>query len=447
MAAVATGHEGDAVLKIYFLDNSSKMLMVDPGVSAGEVCEMIAGRLNFADGGENASRYFALFESVDGAIPRRALGKSEVVLNVQHGCAKIIYMMKLFMPTALEMVETDPIMLHLQYMQALHSVITGTHFYNEIPTLVKLAALDVQEKYGPHNPSVHQVGFLTQRLHELIPSSVFDKKEKLDWEEYIFKEHQSLLKRRDLNPRLEYVKIAQSWECNGCFFYEVQQSSFKAHPKRVLLGINTNGIYLLDPKDRTVLEVYKLSEVYRWGFKPGSNFYFEIKGSGQSVKGPIFEFGTTQGNRMSEMLTDYANALLHELGLAKQQTQQANAVVSAFDNAAKAHELDAKSHMKERISNASGAEKDRLREEYYAIQIQCLWRSYKERCKFDKMIEELEEQLQVDEDAHAPDHVLEDERLQLAAIKMQSVWRGANVRADMLRQLEELEANADLDGE
>ena len=60
------------------------------------------------------------FESVDGAIPRRALGRSEVVLNVQHGCAKIIYMMKLFMPSALEMVETDPIMLHLQYIQALH---------------------------------------------------------------------------------------------------------------------------------------------------------------------------------------------------------------------------------------------------------------------------------------------------------------------------------------
>ena len=50
MAAVATGHEGDAVLKIYFLDNSSVMLMVDPGVSAGEVCDMIAGRLTLLMG-------------------------------------------------------------------------------------------------------------------------------------------------------------------------------------------------------------------------------------------------------------------------------------------------------------------------------------------------------------------------------------------------------------
>ena len=445
MAAVATGHEGDAVLKVYFLDNSSKMLMVDPGISAGEVCEMIAGRLNYADGGENSSRYFALFESVDGAIPRRALGRSEVVLNVQHGCAKIIYMMKLFMPSALEMVETDPIMLHLQYIQGLHSVITGTHFANEIPTLVKLAALDMQAKYGPHDPSVHQVGFLTLRLHEFIPAHVFDKKEKLDWEEYIYREHQSLLHRTGLNAKMEYVKICQSWECNGCLFYEVRQTCLKGHPPRVLLGINTNGIYLLDVNDRSVLEKYKLSEVYRWGFKPGSNFYFEIKGSGQNVKGPIFEFGTTQGNRMSELLTDYANALLTELGLANQQSKKAESVVSAFSNATRAHEMEVKQHMKDEISHATGAKRDRLQDEYYAIQIQCLWRGYKERCKFDQMIEELEEQLQVDEDSGAPGFVVEDDKLKLAYIKMQSVWRRANVREDMLKQLEELEARAKTD--
>jgi hypothetical protein len=443
MAAVAaTGHEGDAVLKLYFLDNSSKMLMVDPEISAGEVCDMIAGRMGFADGGENSSRYFALFESVNGSIPRRALGRSEVVLNVQHGCAKIIYMMKLFMPTALEMIETDPIVLHLQYIQSLHSVITGTHFYNEIPIILKLAALDVQAKYGPHDPSIHQVGFLTQRLQEFIPANLFGKKEKLDWEEMIYKEHQALLSRDDLNAKLEYVKICQSWECNGCLFYEVRQTCLKSAPARVLLGINTNGIYLINPTDRSVLQKYKLSEVYRWGFKPGSNFYFEIKGSGQNVKGPIYEFGTTQGNRMSEMLTDYANALLHELGIANKKANQAADVMSAFNNATKVREIEVKQKLKEEIANSKGEKHDRLQEEFYALQIQCLWRGYKERCKFDKMIEELETQLHVDEASDVPQYIVEDEKLKIAAIKMQAVWRGANVRADMLKQLEELEAEA-----
>ena len=206
--------------------------------------------------------------------------------------------------------------------------------------------------------------------------------------------------------------------------------------------LHTNGIYLIHVTDRTVLEKYKLSEVYRWGFKPGSNFYFEIKGSGQNVKGPIYEFGTTQGNRMSEMLTDYANALLHELGIANKKAKQTAGVMSAFNNATKAREIEVKQKLKNEIANSTGEKHDQLQEEYYAIQIQCLWRGYKERCKFDRMIEDLEDQLHVDEESGAPEYVLEDEKLRLAAVKMQSVWRGANVRADMLKQLEELEAEA-----
>jgi len=100
-----TGHEGETVLKIYFLDNSSKMLMCNEDVTAEEVCNMIAMRMGFKDDGRVSSRYFALFESVDGNIPRRALGRTELVKNVQQMCAKIIYMMKLFMPSALRMAE------------------------------------------------------------------------------------------------------------------------------------------------------------------------------------------------------------------------------------------------------------------------------------------------------------------------------------------------------
>ena len=91
-------------------------------------------------------------------------------------------------------------------------------------------------------------------------------------------------------------------------------------------------MWVLHTKTRETLELYKISEVYRWGFKPGSNFYFEIKGTGGNSKGPIFEFGTTQGNRISELLTDYANALLDELGLSQKNTETASAVLDGMIN-------------------------------------------------------------------------------------------------------------------
>ena len=433
-----TGHEGETVLKIYFLDNSSKMLMCNEDVTAEEVCTMIGMRMGFKDGGAVSSRYFALFESVDGCIPRRALGRTELVKNVQQMCAKIIYMMKLFMPSALRMVESCPTMLHLQYIQSMHSVVTGTHFNQNIPMCVKLAALDFHCKYGEHNPMVHKMGFLTERLAEFIPHHIMSVKEPLEWEEDIYAEHMLLSQRQGLNPKLEYVKICQSWDCNGCIFYEVSQTCLRNHPSRVLVGINTNGVWVLHTRTRETLELYKLSDVYRWGFKPGANFYFEIKGTGGNVKGPIFEFSTNQGNRVSELLTDYANALLDELGLnEKERDTETEVLQHMFESDTRVS--DKMSTIKQKIQSVDGEKRELLTEEYYAIYIQSLWRGYKQRCAFDSMILELEGQLAEDKEGGASDLYLANAELELATVKLQSIWRGANVRTQLLNQLEDME--------
>ena len=72
---------------------------------------------------------------------------------------------------------------------------------------------------------------------------------------------------------------------------------------------------------RKQLECFRLSEIYRWGFKPGMNFYFEAKGTVPGEKGPVYEFTTERGNRISELLTDYAHALLEELGISRKSAK------------------------------------------------------------------------------------------------------------------------------
>lgn len=50
--------------------------------------------------------------------------------------------------------------------------------------------------------------------------------------------------------------------------------------------------FLLDPTTKNTLAKYSLSEIYRWGFKPGANFYFEQKKPGGT--GPVYLFRTVQ---------------------------------------------------------------------------------------------------------------------------------------------------------
>jgi hypothetical protein len=91
-------------------------------------------------------------------------------------------------------------------------------------------------------------------------------------------------------------------------------------PKRVFMAIARRGILLLKippsstEADLEVLSSYNLADIYRWAYKPGVNFYFEVKDD-QSAANPIFTFDTPEGKHMSDMLTDYAMGLLREMNL------------------------------------------------------------------------------------------------------------------------------------
>lgn len=103
----------------------------------------------------------------------------------------LVFQVKLFMESAIN--STDPKMVHLLHAQAVHHVITGIYPVEDQMAL-KLAALQVQARFGDHDPATcaqqalaspslaalthpsrpsHKIGFLTQRLREFIPAPLF----------------------------------------------------------------------------------------------------------------------------------------------------------------------------------------------------------------------------------------------------------------------------------
>ena len=61
----------------------------------------------------------------------------------------------------------------------------------------------------------------------------------------------------------------------------VENKQLKVCPSEVLLGINARGIWIFDIDTMKTLKKFKLGEIYRWGYKPAINFYFEIKRVGK----------------------------------------------------------------------------------------------------------------------------------------------------------------------
>eukprot|EP00753_Platysulcus_tardus_P010699 PLAT2973.1.p1 GENE.PLAT2973.1~~PLAT2973.1.p1 ORF type:complete len:395 (+),score=198.32 PLAT2973.1:64-1248(+) len=357
--AVAIGER--LTLQVYMLDNSFKTLLVTEETTAEDVCSTMASKLGIEEG----SAYFALYLAKNGATLDRALQDEErpiEILEALDSRARLVYQIKLFMESIV--LSRHAKVVHQQWIQAVHNVIVG-HYPCVPADAIRLAALQVAVKFGEHNPAKHKEGFLLSRLVELIPAAIGTEMEPAAWEAEIFREHAAL--DEGIDPKSEYLDIVSSWPCYGCAFYFARQHHFKRFPTEIILGINSVGIHLLRPSNREMLSQFKLNEIYRWGFKPGSNFYFEVKKAGGA--GPVYEFETDQGKNISDLLTEYAMALLREIGL------------SAAREDARAAEAEA---------GGAGAG---VSEEYAAVKIQSMFRGYKARCEFDDMLSEMSAEL------------------------------------------------------
>ena len=98
------------------------------------------------------------------------------------------------------------------------------------------------------------------------------------WEEQIYQVYRELPRDvASVDGKRAYITEAERWPAYGCAFYEAKQYHFKKFPTDVLLGINLRGILVLRRENKEVLAEFRLADIYRWGFKPGTQFYFEIK--------------------------------------------------------------------------------------------------------------------------------------------------------------------------
>jgi hypothetical protein len=125
-------------------------------------------------------------------------------------------------------------------------------------------------------------------------------------------------------PMKDYIEYLRYRDYFGALLFAVKQKWERdptVMPKRIFLGISRQGVLFLKiPENYTsrAMSTYKrfpLGDIFRWAFKPGEHFYFEVKAEDGGDKPDEFKVKTPEGEPMSDLLTDYAMALLREMGL------------------------------------------------------------------------------------------------------------------------------------
>lgn len=330
------------LVRIHFLDNSSKMMLLDQNQMAKDVIRMILEKFEVIDV-EGVLGYFGLYESKDGSSIDGCLPADERVAPIVNSWkddgAKLVFMIRLFMPCLwgleprdvvaaragkpkkllsleafLELAQVaDPNLIHLQYLQAVYHVITGQYPTSQDLALT-LGALHFFFKFGDYVPTKHRTGFLGNRIVEFIPVRLLKKKSLDEWEALLYNAvKEQSLSGASTNPQRRYMefiyRLPNHWY--GSTFFRCTQDGTKLLPDTLIVGIHALGIFLYDKSsERTLIRQFRIEEILRWGYKPNVLFYFEIKGV--DGIGPVVEFKTGDGQKISDLLTDYALAFLKE---------------------------------------------------------------------------------------------------------------------------------------
>jgi hypothetical protein len=326
-------------IRVNLCNGNIKTFMVDPYILNKEVEEMLVQKYNLA-----CFSPFALYEQAE-ANQEKILDPKDRVLDVvaswenrpvmdeiqekkpkyerktkydQHKDANkkvvkerwefksFLYKAKLVLKTSNKELMEDPEAVNLIYIQAVSDVVTNRYPSNEKDITV-LAALQLQATFGDYKRDVHGPGWLAPKIHEFIPKHLITQKGKIqdslvkEWEVKILAKYQKVADFTSLDAKLNYLDYVQEWTFYGATFFTVEQRQFKDYPSPLTLGINCEGVLLMHPEKKTVLENYHFTDIVTWGHSD-EKFIVVV---GNIVQQRKLIFKTTDGKHMNHLIHDY----------------------------------------------------------------------------------------------------------------------------------------------
>jgi hypothetical protein len=318
-------------VRVFFLDNSSKVVLVDESTKAVDIVFNLLEKYDILDSSE-IKDYFALYVSLDGVTVGHALKADMMMAPLlqtweEGSSTKLVFMQRLFTSsstgihdkayvaaqlrkpldllsheTFVDMAEdVDSNLIHLRYIQSVYSVITGMIYTTE-KEAIDLAAIHFLVKFchcDQSSWSQMQAG-----VSEFIPVRLAKKQLPGYWEQVIVDTAKDLRLSHntfDVNrlERLYLNRILCLDESFGSSFFRAKMGSH-----RVVVRVHCGGLDVLERQERQPLHVGRMENMKRWGFSSENIFFLEID-CGESNISSV-ELETPDAQCLANLLTDYA---------------------------------------------------------------------------------------------------------------------------------------------
>jgi hypothetical protein len=298
------------VVRVYFLDGTSKAVYIDSATTVQEILSDIRGKFNLSP---VLTDPWSLYEVAPAIDYERPLREVENVCDLMAGwelfekpknLAKdvifsLVFKKKVFMdPRRFE--PEDSILFSLLYAQTADNVLKGK-YPASIDTAVQLGGLVLQAAYGDYGPG--QVALNESTLSKFVPQPLLSQRMATDWIKQLSASWQKNAGKSERAAKRAYLEKVSEWELYGSAVFYARQ---KAQPNDIALAINRDGIHILDRTTKQILKSHPYNSISNWS--PSESAFTIIAGS--LVKPMRLVFETHEAIHMSELFQAYIDALV-----------------------------------------------------------------------------------------------------------------------------------------
>ncbi|XP_054721237.1 FERM domain-containing protein 8-like [Uloborus diversus] len=232
-----------------------------------------------------------------------------------------------------EMRICDMKILELLYEEAKYNVLKG-RYPCEIQDCDVLAGIQARLELGPFNPQIHTAEFFRSKINDYLPSyacksrwSFLNISTKPGPEHRLLDRYKSISVTTTRYKLLrKYMEFCWSLPYYGSAFFHGQiekptngiASLIDHHDKKVLVGINREGIHIMDESDKCLLLSMKfrnLSWDYSAAFKPENPdclpcLFVQFKIPGQRIRdSKLIQIFSHQANMMDKLISKFVEEL------------------------------------------------------------------------------------------------------------------------------------------
>ncbi|XP_046401515.1 myosin-I heavy chain isoform X2 [Ischnura elegans] len=337
---------GTIVCRFFFLDGRTKAIDVHPTDTAADAAQKLAEKLGLRslegwaiyqsrpDGEEHVKAHDYLYDVIAAWEAKQTkignsssfptLTKRGNASTLGSGENRFVFKKRLFRSS--RELSQDPVEVNMLYAQAVYNVVKCDDYPVTEKVALQLAGLQAQVALG--DPKDGKFDYYVD-VDMYLPYRISRNRAEDQWVGILAQAHRQYgMGRSELAAKVLYLSCVMQYPLYGTTLFQVTYRGYWSYGNTLILGVNCDGIMMIKPDDKFVLNEYRYHDIESIFLDPSDSFITINLMKVLPDAHRCFVFETAQKNEIGSLIASYYPPLAGWITEAEQPIRRAKVITN-----------------------------------------------------------------------------------------------------------------------